>query len=66
MTGVTTGCRHRVLLVYRADTVATAAAETRNPKRTVPLGILFGLLIVTIVYMLVAVTALGAQTGGKV
>ena len=44
-----------------ATTVATAAAETRNPKRTVPLGILLGLLIVTIVYMLVAVTALGAK-----
>ena len=47
------------------DTVATAAAETRDPKRTVPLGILLGLLIVTVVYMLVAVTALGAQPAAK-
>lgn len=46
-------------------TVATAAAETRDPKRTVPLGILLGLFIVTVIYMLVAVMALGAQPAAK-
>ncbi|HQD63829.1 MAG TPA: amino acid permease, partial [Casimicrobium huifangae] len=65
MTGVTAAAGTVFFSFIGLDTVATAAAETRNPKRTVPLGILLGLLIVTIVYMLVAVTALGAQPAAK-
>lgn len=33
------------------DAVSTAAQETRNPKRNMPLGILLSLLICTILYM---------------
>ena len=36
------------------DAVSTAAQETRNPKRNMPIGILASLLIVTILYMLFA------------
>lgn len=43
------------------DTVATAGAETDNPKRNVPLGILLALLIVVAAYLLVATAAMGAQ-----
>ncbi|HZS80756.1 MAG TPA: amino acid permease, partial [Herbaspirillum sp.] len=43
------------------DTVATAGAETDNPKRNVPLGILLALLIVVLAYLLVATAAMGAQ-----
>lgn len=43
------------------DTVATAGAETDNPKRNVPLGILLALLIVVTTYILVATAAMGAQ-----
>ena len=43
------------------DTVATAGEEVRDPKRTVPRGILLALMIVTVFYMLVAVAAVGAQ-----
>ena len=47
------------------DTVATAGAEVRNPRRSVPIAILAALGIVTLFYMLVAVTAVGAQPAGK-
>lgn len=43
------------------DTVATAGAETDNPKRNVPLGIMLALLIVVAAYILVATAAMGAQ-----
>jgi APA family basic amino acid/polyamine antiporter len=47
------------------DTVATGGAEAKNAQRDVPLGILAALVIVTVCYMLVAVTALGAQPAAK-
>ena len=47
------------------DTVATAGAEVRNPKRSVPIAILSALAIVTVFYMLVAVAAVGAQPAAK-
>lgn len=65
MTGVTAAAGTVFFSFIGLDTVATAAAETKDPKRTVPLGILLGLVIVTIVYMLVAVTALGAQPAAR-
>jgi len=43
------------------DTVATAGAEVKDPKRNVPLGIMAALIVVTVFYMLVAVAAVGAQ-----
>lgn len=43
------------------DTVATAGAEVKNPKRNVPLGILLALVIVVLAYIAVAVAAMGAQ-----
>jgi APA family basic amino acid/polyamine antiporter len=47
------------------DTVATAGAEVRNPRRSVPIAILSALAIVTVFYMLVAVAAMGAQPAAK-
>ncbi len=41
------------------DIVATAAEETRNPKRDLPRGILGSLLIVTVLYVLVTVVLTG-------
>lgn len=43
------------------DTVATAGAEVKNPKRNVPLGIILALVIVVLAYIAVAVSAVGAQ-----
>jgi APA family basic amino acid/polyamine antiporter len=41
------------------ETVSTAAAETRNPQRDLPIGILGSLAICTVVYILVAAILTG-------
>jgi amino acid transporter len=43
------------------DAVSTAGEEVHNPRRTMPLAIIFSLLIVTGLYVAVTVVALGAQ-----
>ncbi|TVV74067.1 amino acid permease [Sphingomonas solaris] len=42
------------------DAVSTAAEETKNPQRNVPIGLIASLLICTIFYLLVAAGAIGA------
>ncbi len=42
------------------DAVSTAAEETKNPQRNVPIGLIGSLLICTIFYLLVAAGATGA------
>ena len=42
------------------DAVSTAAEETINPQRNVPIGLIGSLAICTIIYMLVAAGAIGA------
>ncbi len=49
------------------DAVSTAAEETRNPNRNIPIGLIGSLGVCTIFYLLVAYTAVGAvgaQPGG--
>jgi basic amino acid/polyamine antiporter, APA family len=49
------------------DAVSTAAEETRNPNRNIPIGLIGSLAICTIFYLLVAYAAtgaIGAQPGG--
>jgi len=43
------------------DSVSTAAEECKNPRRDLPLGILFSLLICAILYVTVAVVLTGIQ-----
>jgi amino acid transporter len=43
------------------DAVSTAGEEVKDPRRTMPLAIIFALLIVTSVYILVAIVAVAAQ-----
>jgi basic amino acid/polyamine antiporter, APA family len=50
------------------DAVSTAAEETENPQRNVPLGLIGSLVICTAFYLLVAYAAtgaVGAQPGGE-
>lgn len=43
------------------DAIVGASEEVRNPSRNIPLAVMIALLIVTSVYILVAVSSLGAQ-----
>lgn len=43
------------------DAVSTAGEEVENPKRNLPLAIIAALIIVTTLYILTAVTAIGVQ-----
>lgn len=49
------------------DAVSTAAEETKNPNRNIPIGLIASLAVCTVIYLLVsysAVGAIGAQPGG--
>ena len=49
------------------DAVSTAAEETENPNRNIPIGLIGSLAVCTVFYLLVAYTAVGAagaQPGG--
>src|SRR3989475_4574394 len=41
------------------DAISTAAEETKNPQRNLPIGILGGLAICTIIYMIVGAVLTG-------
>jgi APA family basic amino acid/polyamine antiporter len=47
------------------DAVSTAGEEVENPKRNLPLAIIAALVIVTTLYVLVAVTGLGVQPAAE-
>src|SRR5918992_992137 len=47
------------------DAVSTAGEEVHNPRRTLPLAIIFATIIVTTVYVLVALAGVGAQPYGQ-
>ena len=61
--GVPRGVMAATALIFFAylgfDTVSTAAEETRNPNRTVPLAIVSALGICTVLYVLVAASMVG-------
>ena len=42
------------------DSVSTAAEETKNPQRNLPIGLIATLLVCTVIYLLVAAGAIGA------
>ena len=47
------------------DAVSTAAEETKNPQRNVPIGLIGSLAICTVFYMLVAAGAIGSPLGSQ-
>jgi APA family basic amino acid/polyamine antiporter len=57
------GIHHGAAIVFFAyigfDAVSTAAEETRDPQRNIPRGILWGLAICTLIYIIVGAVATG-------
>jgi basic amino acid/polyamine antiporter, APA family len=60
-TGVGTAAASIFFSYIGIDAVSTAGEEVKDPRRTLPAGIVLSLLIVTAIYILVAVAAIGAQ-----
>jgi APA family basic amino acid/polyamine antiporter len=58
-----TGIHHGAAIIFFAyigfDAISTAAEETKNPQRNMPLGILGGLAICTIIYIITGVVLTG-------
>jgi APA family basic amino acid/polyamine antiporter len=58
-----TGIHQGAAIVFFAyigfDAISTAGEETRNPQRNLPIGILVGLAICTVIYMLVGAVLTG-------
>ncbi|HEX8906444.1 MAG TPA: amino acid permease [Longimicrobiaceae bacterium] len=58
-----TGVHHGAAIVFFAyigfDAISTAAEETKNPQRNLPLGILGGLAICTVIYVIVGAVLTG-------
>jgi len=50
---------------YGFDAIATAAEETRNPKRDLAIGIVGSMLACALIYTVIALTALGATPFGQ-
>ena len=65
MVGVTAAAATVFFSFIGLDTVATGGSEAKDPKRTVPLAILIALFVVSGVYFLVAIAAVGAQPATK-
>jgi APA family basic amino acid/polyamine antiporter len=63
--GATKGVMAAAAIVFFAfygfDAVATSAEETKNPKRDLTIGIIGSMAICTLIYMLVAISAVGAM-----
>src|SRR5699024_8728332 len=57
--GVTTGAASIFFASIGFDAVSTAAEETRNPQKDLPIGILGSLAICTLLYMAVAALLTG-------
>jgi basic amino acid/polyamine antiporter, APA family len=67
-TGITgvAGAAASIFFAYVGfDAVSTAAEETKNPQRNVPIGLIASLLFCTIFYLLVSAGAIGSPLGAQ-
>lgn len=61
VSGVTLAAAQVFFSFIGFDTAATAGEEAKNPKRDLPRAIIFSLIIVTALYVIVALAAVGAR-----
>ncbi|MFF7415365.1 amino acid permease [Streptomyces lydicus] len=61
MAGIGTAASTVFFSFIGLDAVSTAGEEVKNPRRTLPLAIICALVVVTAVYVLVALVGIGAQ-----
>ena len=59
--GITTAAGIIFFTYIGLDAVSTAGEEVKNPRRNLPLAIIFALITVTLLYVLVAIVAVAAQ-----
>ncbi|MCQ4079981.1 amino acid permease [Streptomyces sp. RB6PN25] len=65
MTGVGVAASSIFFSFIGMDAISTAGEEVRNPRRTMPVAIILTLVVVTVLYLGVAVTAVAAQPWQK-
>jgi amino acid transporter len=63
--GITTAAGIIFFTYIGLDAVSTAGEEVKNPRRNLPLAIIFALITVTTLYVLVAIVAVSAQPVGE-
>ncbi len=61
VSGVTLAAAQVFFSFIGFDTAATAGEEAKNPTRDLPRAIIFSLIIVTVLYVVVALAAIGAR-----
>jgi APA family basic amino acid/polyamine antiporter len=64
--GVTSGASVAFFSYIGFDAITTAGEEVKNPRKNIPLAIMICIGIVTLLYCLVAVAAIGALSAGEV
>ncbi|MFI2028263.1 amino acid permease [Streptomyces buecherae] len=66
LAGVTSGASVAFFSYIGFDAITTAGEEVKNPSRTVPLAIMVCIGVVTLLYCLVALAAIGALSADEV
>ena len=64
-TGVFSGASSVFFAYTGFDTTASAAEETKNPQRTIPIALILSLVISTIIYIIVALILTGMSSYSK-
>ncbi|MCB2108147.1 MAG: amino acid permease [Rhodobacteraceae bacterium] len=63
--GVASGAALVFFAFFGFDAVSTAAEETRNPNRDLPIGIIGSLVICTVIYMIVGIVLTGVAPAAE-
>ncbi|MFJ8077295.1 amino acid permease [Streptomyces sp. NPDC096176] len=66
LTGITSGASLAFFSYIGFDAITTAGEEVKNPRRNIPLAIMICIGVVTLLYCLVALAAIGAMSADDV